>query len=192
MINLPGSKGHHYLKSDPRHFKILVNKFYEACVYHDFSELKWILSPYRRTKIKKFIDMRDESILKEDSLYHYVFLLFNDFEAVKKQADKTFNYLLRQTAMLLGYKTEEFMKILKEKSIYEFLMEKVQKSKPMYRCMENTGHEEFYLNEILCKVPNLCNYCSEVHQLAKEKSQEIREGANIVEIDKDGTKTYWK
>ena len=84
MINLPGNKGHHYLKSDPRHFKILVNKFYEACVYHDFSELKWILSPDRRTKIKNFIDMRDESILKEDSLYHHVFLLFNDFEAMKK------------------------------------------------------------------------------------------------------------
>lgn len=64
------------MKSDFRYFKILVNKFYEVCVYYDFFELKWILLLDRRIKIKNFIDMRDELILKEDFLYYYVFFFF--------------------------------------------------------------------------------------------------------------------
>ena len=194
MINLPGSKGHHYLLSEPRRFKEIVDRFYDACVYHDFSHLKWILSPDKRLIIQNFLDIGDQSILhvEDDDLYYHVFLFFHHgIEGMKGRiGQESFPYILQQTAMLLGYKTEEFVKITKEKSIHQFLMEKLMSSKPIYNTDSKHSHELLYLETKLCRKPNLCTRCAICHELALKASKEVRNQSVSTGIETDGTKTY--
>ena len=194
MVNIPGSQGHHKLMAHSKRFLELVNRFHKSVKYHDFSHLKLILSPHKRELIKKFLDTGDDSFLqKDEEIYCKVLNFFNHFKEKRREIGKTsFKVVLKQTAMLLGYEVEEFVtEILKKKTIQEFLIEKLEKSKPMYNCESDEGHEIFFLDSILCKPPNMCNYCLSSLTLGREISSQIKRESSMVTVDDKGSFTYY-
>ena len=192
MINLPGSKGHHHLKADKEDLEELVDTFYEAFSYHDFSHLKFILSPKRRVLLQNFLDNGDESILEGDNLYFYVLKFFkNKKENIIQMKDVSYHRMFRQTAMLLGFTTEKLLEIIETKSIFEFLLEKLTIGKPNYSLDFEDDHELKFLESITCRNKDvLCPRCKRCQKKTLKTSKIVQDESKLVMIDEEGNKTF--
>ena len=192
MINAEGSKGHHYLNAESKDLKELADGFYDACLYHGFSNLKTILSPDKRLVIQNFLDSGDQSILEEDVMYKNIFNFFHyGMETMKEHiGEESFPNILKQTVLLSGYKAEEFVEIIQLKSVYSFLLEKLRTSKPLYNANSDSGHELLYLDGILCRKENTCVVCSRLQGIRKQTWKKIQRKCKTIKVDENNVSTY--
>ena len=152
-----------------------------------FTNIKFILSPERRRRIRYFLSTNDARVFEDRYMYKRLDDFFTLGEEKKRQemGETSFNFILKQTCLLFGYKPDEFLSLITTTTFHEFLLQKLETSHPNYLSTNMDKHEEHWLQNLVCDEQK-CDFCKKSQTIMKTMMAKQMERNPTIVMEENG------